>query len=281
MAELEESEELAEAVKVVQLEPAISASQGSTGPAPASVSTSDLALSQPRRGRGRPPKPRAASTYTQHNPMPAPVYLDLASPALAASFLSVTPTSSLPAQQMTLTDAIGQNHTVQVAIQSDKFDEDGGFYTVFKKSVPMLRRARLSGDCRLVLDWLCEHIEFKTGNIVLRVTNSTVAAEALAPVKISQQRACLLLRQIEDAGFIYREPELVLRGTVYINPHYFVLGDAKLHRKCVAAWDKSVEVVRARERAREQEQTQTQARIAILVDRESESIEQTETVAEN
>lgn len=127
------------------------------------------------------------------------------------------------------------HHNVRMRTKADPYDE-GPYVTTFMNIYRAYCKAELPGDTRLVFDWLCANLAYRTGNTVYDATLARIGSEAAASRTIAPAQVSAHLALLESHGFIARSPERTSRATIFINPSYCIIGSNPVQRACKAAW---------------------------------------------
>lgn len=130
-----------------------------------------------------------------------------------------------------LYDEIGQAKTVYVEPYEKPRGRShftGGKYMLTGLlTYKIVRELRLPSTARIVLDWLCEHVEY--GNTVNEWTQNIIADDC----GLYRPRVSIMMRLLEQHSLV-----LVLgRGLLILNPYLWYRGELREQAEACERWD--------------------------------------------
>lgn len=105
--------------------------------------------------------------------------------------------------------------------------EGDEWMVIFMAFIRRLLVLRISGDTRLVIDWIC--LKIKKGNSIANVIQSDIAADC----GMSRTNVCTVLTRLEKLEIVLRGR----RGSIYLNPRYLFHGTPAAQREAIKEWD--------------------------------------------
>lgn|SRR5271165_5135388 len=110
-------------------------------------------------------------------------------------------------------------------------DEAGDeWMIIFMAFIRRLLELRITGDTRLVIDWICLKVKQGQGNKVSDVLQSDIAKSC----GMHRSNVCTALGRLESLEIVLRGR----RGTIYLNPRFMFHGTAAAQRKSIEDWDR-------------------------------------------